>query len=91
MTELITSTKNHLKQIIPNAKDIFIKVERDHESYRSKIHIQIPGAVLHAEKLAESPLDALDSSYHAVMKQIEKIKTKKNVKRKLKLTIEAPP
>jgi ribosomal subunit interface protein len=87
MSELIAYTKNHLKQIIPNAKDIFIKIERDHELYRSKIHIKIPGTVIHADKKADSPMSALDSSYQAVLKQIEKFKTKRFGKRKSKLEL----
>lgn len=90
MSELIAYTKNHLKQIIPNAKDIFIKVQRDHELYRSKIHITIPGTVFHADKKADSPMHALDSSYQAVLKQVEKFKTKRFGKRKSKMEVMAP-
>ena len=84
MTDLISSTKSNLKRIVPNAKDILIKVEREHEQFLSKIHVQVPGRVLHAEKKAETIWEAIDSSYQAVLKQIEKIKSKHRVKRKLK-------
>ena len=84
MTDLISSTKSNLKRIVPNAKDILIKVERDHEQFLSKIHVHVPGRVLHAEKKAETVWEAIDYSYQAVLKQFEKIKTKQRVKRKLK-------
>ena len=84
MTDLISSTKSNLKRIVPNAKDILIKVERDHEQFLSKIHVQVPGKVLHAEKKAETVWEALDYSYQAVLRQLEKIKTKRQAKRKFK-------
>ncbi len=84
MTDLISSTECNLKRIVPNAKDIFIKVERDHDYFLSKIHLHVPGKVLHAEKKAETIWEAIDSSYQAVLKQIEKVKAKRQAKRKLK-------
>lgn len=80
MSELITSTKSQLKRIVPNAKDILIKIERDHELYRSKIHVNVPGAVIHADKRAETVWEALDCSYQAALKQIERLKSKKQPK-----------
>lgn len=82
MTDLISSTKTNLKRIVPNAKDILIKVERDHEQFLSKIHVHVPGKVLHAEKKAATVWEAIDYSYQAVLKQFEKIKTKRQAKRK---------
>ncbi len=84
MSELISSTKSNLKRIVPNAKDILIKVERDHHFFLSKIHVHVPGKILHAEKKAETVWEAVDSSYQAVLRQIEKIKNKHREKRKLK-------
>ncbi len=84
MTELIMSTKSHLKRIVPNARDIKIKLERDHEMYLSKIHVQIPGKVIHAEKKAETVWEAIDSSYQAILKQLEKFRTKRFAGRKIK-------
>ena len=75
MSELITATKSHLKQIIPAAKNIIIKLERDHEQYVSQIHIHMPGSVLHAKKKAPTVWDAIDSSYHAILRQIQKVKS----------------
>lgn len=84
MFELISSTKSNLKKMLPNAKDILIKVERDHDQFLSKIHVNVPGNILHAEKKAESVWEAIDSSYQAVLKQFERIKTKQISKRKIK-------
>ncbi len=84
MTDLILSTKSNLKRIVPTAKNILIKVERDHEQFLSKIHVQMPGRVLHAIKKADTVWEAVDDSYQAVLRQFEKIKTKQQTKRKLK-------
>jgi ribosomal subunit interface protein len=84
MTELISSTKSNLQRMAPNAKDIMIKVERDHEMYLSKIHVQVPGKVLHAEKKAGTIWEAIDDSYQAVLKQIEKVKSKRQTKRRFR-------
>jgi ribosomal subunit interface protein len=84
MTDLILSTKSNLKRIVPNAIDILIKVERDHEKILSKIHVHVPGKVLHAEKKAETVWEAIDYSYQAILKQFEKNKTKRQIKRKLR-------
>lgn len=87
MSDLISSTKSNLKRIVPNAKDILIKVERDHELFLSKIHVHMPGKVLHAEKKANTIWEAIDYSYHAVLRQFEKIKTKQQSRRKKKKEI----
>ena len=84
MTELITSTKSHLKKVVPNVKEINIRFERDHGKYLSKIHVHIPGRVIHAEKKAETLCEALSSSYQAVLKQVGRFKAKQLVKKKLR-------
>lgn len=94
MSELIASTKCHLKQIIPTARDINIKLERDNGFYISKIHIQLPGVVLHAQKKAPTVWEALDISYHAILKQIKKLKFKRvarGMNTKLKYQLLRPP
>lgn len=83
MTDLILSTKINLKRIVPNAKDILIKVERDHDQFLSKIHVHVPGKIFHAEKKAQTVWEAIDYSYHAVLKQFEKIKSKRHSRRKI--------
>jgi ribosome-associated translation inhibitor RaiA len=80
MSELVASTKSQIKRIVPYAKDVLIKIERDHELYRSKIHVKIPGTVLHAEKKAPTVWEAVELSYHAILKQIDKIKAKRQKK-----------
>lgn len=77
MTDLISSTKNNLKKKIPQADNILVKIERDHEFFLSKIHVHVPGKVLYATKKAETAWEALENSYHAVLKQINKKKKKK--------------
>lgn len=85
MNDLISETKNNLMKIVPNAKHIFVKIERDRKKFLSKIHVHVPRKVLHAEKKADSAWEALDSTYEAVLKQIDRIKTKRQMKRKMKL------
>lgn len=82
MNDLISETKSNLKRFVPNAKHIFIKVERDRKKFLSKIHVHVPRKILHAEKEADSVWEALDSSYQAVLKQIERMKTKRQAKKK---------
>lgn len=77
MSELISSTKQHLKKLAPFARDIVIKMERRKGHYLSKIKICSKGATLHAQKSGDSFWEALDSSYGAMVKQIEKLKTRR--------------
>lgn len=95
MSELIESTKGHLEQMIPTAKEIKVKLERDHEQYVSKIHIQLPGSVLHAQKKAPTVWEAMDFSYQAILKQLKKLKFKRIAKgKKIKMKHQlqqAPP
>ncbi|HXH75462.1 MAG TPA: HPF/RaiA family ribosome-associated protein [Bacteriovoracaceae bacterium] len=83
MSELISATKNQLERIVPDARKIVIKVERDHGAYFSRLHIHVPGRVLHAEKKGQTVLEALDSSYEAMLKQIQKFKARRKAKSKL--------
>lgn len=82
MSELITFTKTNIKRMVPYAKNIEVKVERDHDQFLSKIHVNVPGRALHAEKKAETVWEAIDESFQAIRKQIEKVKTKKLLRRK---------
>lgn len=68
--------------MVPNAKDILIRVERDRRKFLSKIHIHVPGKVLHAEKKAETVWEAIDQSYKAVLKQIDRVKKRNHFKRR---------
>ncbi len=96
MSELVISTKSQIKRIAPNAKDITVKIERDHQFYRSKIHVHMLGTVLHAEKKAQTLWESLELSYHAILKQIDKVKAKKQRRRgprvwKWQMTTMPPP
>ena len=91
MSELIKMTKNHLRQLVPKASNIEIKIEREHQQYLSKIHIHLPGRVLHAHKRAASVGESLDSTYQAILKQIHKIKSKKQTKGKIRKWIFREP
>lgn len=81
MSELISLTRDQIKRFIPSARDIQVRVERDHHHYRSKIHVQLPGTVLHADKKSDSLFDALELSCQAILKQVSRLKTKKNRQR----------
>lgn len=84
MTKLTSLIEGQIKQIAPNAKKIIVKIERDHDLYLSKIHMRLPGIVLHAQKKGQTVWEALNLSYEAIVKQVVKFKMKKrvNVKRR---------
>jgi ribosome-associated translation inhibitor RaiA len=77
MTKLTTLIEWQIKQIAPNAKDIIIKIERDHKFYLSKIHMRLPGIVFHPQKKGQTVWEALNLSYEAIVKQVIKFKVKK--------------
>lgn len=83
MTKLTSLIEGQIKEIAPRAKNIIVKIERDHELYLSKIHMHIPGAVLHAEKKGQTVWEALNSSYEAIVKQVVKLKMKKKRKHRV--------
>lgn len=96
MTDVVSSTRESLKRLVPNAKNIIVKVQRDHDRFRSKIHVKVPGRVLHSVKEGETAMRAIDESYHAVLKQFEKMKNKrlarkKDPKRALRVPFSFPP
>ena len=82
MSELITFTKSNIKKMVPYAKNIVVKVERDHDQFLSKIHVNVPGKVLHAEKKAGTAWEAIEFSCQAIRKQIEKVKTRRLLRKK---------
>ncbi len=82
MTKLTSLIVGQIKQIAPNARNITVKIERDHDLYLSKIHMQLPGIVLHAQKKGQTVWEAINLTYEAIVKQVVKLKMKKRVKRK---------
>ncbi len=82
MSELILTAKNHLKHIMPKALDIDIKVTRDHEFFVSRVHVHLPGGIIHAEKKADNYSEALDEACEAAIRQMQKFKSKRGPKRK---------
>lgn len=82
MSKFLAQIEGQIKQFAPNAKNIIVKIERDHELYRSKIHMQLPGVVIHAQKKGQTMWEALNLAYEAIVKQIVKLKTKKRSLRK---------
>ena len=82
MTKLTSLIEGQIKQIAPNAKDINVKIERDRNLYLSKIHMRLPGSVLHAQKKGHTVWEALNLTYEAIAKQIVKFKLKKRIYRK---------
>lgn len=82
MTKLTSLIEEQIRQVAPNAKDIIVKVERNHGQYLSKVHMRLPGTVIHAQKKGQNIWEALILSYEATIKQIGKYKMKKRTKRK---------
>lgn len=85
MTKLTSLFEGQIKQIAPNAKKVKIKIVRDHDMYLSKIHLRLPGIVLHAQKKGQTVWEALNLSYEAIVKQVVKFKMKKRSKRNFKI------
>jgi ribosome-associated translation inhibitor RaiA len=85
MTKWKSLIEGQIKQIAPSANDITIKIERDHGPYLSKIHLRMPGMVLHAQKKGQSLLEALNLTYEAIVKQVVKFKMKKCTKKKSRI------
>lgn len=82
MTKLKTLIEGQIKQIAPNAKNISVKIVRDHEFYQSKIHMRLPGMVLYAQKKGNTVWESLNLCYEAIVKQVVKFKMKKRTKKK---------
>lgn len=85
MTKLASLIEGQIKQVAPNAKKIEVKIKRDHDLYLSKIHMRLPGMVLHAQKKGQTVWEALNLSYDAIVKQVVKFKMKKRVKRRSRI------
>ena len=50
MTKLTSVFEDQIKKFEPSVRDIVVKIVRDHELYSSKIHIRLPGMVIHTNK-----------------------------------------
>jgi len=83
MNKLTTTIEGQIKQLAPKAKNISIRVEKDHDQYLAKIHMRLPGMVLHAQKKGQTMWESLNSSYDAIVKQICKFKMKERMKKKI--------
>lgn len=84
MSELISTTKTHIKKIAPFARDVVIQMRRENDKFLSKILVYTPGVTLSAKKKADTFWEALEMSYGAVAKQIEKLKGRKNARRSIR-------
>ncbi len=82
MAKLTSLIEGQIKQIAPNAKDVTVKIKKDHDVYLSKIHVQLPGIVIHAQKKGQTVWESINLAYDAVIKQVVKFKMKRKAKKK---------
>lgn len=85
MTKFRSLIEGQIKQIAPNAKNISVKIERDHDYYLSKIHMRLPGMVLYAQKKGHTVWESVNLCYEAIVKQVVKFKMKKRTKKKYRV------
>ena len=77
MTKVIQDTKEHIKRIYPQTKDVDIQVTQDgHGKFVSKIHLRTSSRILHAMKSDPSFRKSLDKTFHAILSQIQRIRGK---------------
>lgn len=78
MTKVIQETKEHLKRIFPQTKDVDIRVKRDRDGkFVSKIHVRTTSRILHAMKSDPNFRRSLDKTFHAIIHQVEKIRDRR--------------
>ena len=83
MTKVIEDTKEHIKRIFPQTKDVEVKVSRDVDGkFVSKIHLRTTSRILHAMKADPNFRKSLNKTFHAIMNQIQKIKEQRRKKPK---------
>lgn len=78
MSKLVEQVKENIRRMDPNIQSVKVKVERSPEGeFVSKFHVHSRHGVLHAVKKAASYRKSVDRSFHAIIKQIQKIKAKR--------------
>ncbi|MCB9092468.1 MAG: HPF/RaiA family ribosome-associated protein [Halobacteriovoraceae bacterium] len=74
---LIEQTRSHIEKIYPWARDVSITVDEDgHGVFNAKIIVTSNRGDLIAKKHDSNFQKSLDKSYHAIVRQIHKIKAK---------------
>lgn len=78
MTKVIQETKEHIKRIFPQTKDLDIKVQRDADgNFVSKIHLRTTSRILHAMKTDPNFRKSLNKTFHAILSQVKKVKARR--------------
>lgn len=81
MTKVIQETKEHIKRIFPQTRDVDIRVKRDVDGkFVSKIHLRTTSRILHAMKTDPNFRKSLNKTFHAIMTQIRRIKEQRKKK-----------
>jgi len=81
MTKVIQETKEHIKRIFPETRDIDVKVQRDARGkFISTIHLRTTSRILHAMKTDPNFRKSLSKTYHAILSQVHRIKDKRKKK-----------
>lgn len=78
MTKVIQDTKEHIRRIFPQSKDVDIRVSRDADGkFISKIHLRTSSRILHAMKSDPNFRKSLNKTFHAILSQIHRIKDRR--------------
>lgn len=84
--------KNHILKLVPYAKDIDIKIDKSETGdYESLIRVHVPPRKKFiAVKRSESLKVSLEKSRQAILRQVKKLKEKKQSKRTSKYQLLTP-
>jgi ribosome-associated translation inhibitor RaiA len=81
MTKVIQETKEHIKRIFPQAKDVEVRVKKDAGKFVSKIHLRTSSCILHAMKADPNFRRSLSKTYHAILSQVQRFKDRRKKRR----------
>jgi len=78
--QFLNEKKEHLEKLVPEATSVDIKVSRTNDMrYKTRITVDIPGISLLVSSKSDYDFnECLDKNFHATVRQIHKLKTKRN-------------
>lgn len=77
MTKVFQETKDHIKRIFPQARDVEVRVERDAGKFVSKIHLRTSSRILHAVKSDPNFRRSLNKTFRAIVSQVARIRDRR--------------
>ncbi len=81
-SELLKENLRHeINTLAPNAHDVAVNIIKNNfGEYKTKITVRLKGKIIYAEKLDRVLSSSVKRCYRAIVKQIQKIKMKKNIR-----------